>query len=204
MLHVRQLFKGSLQINKPIDSTNLWCISNMFSTVSYQPYGLHARVWEGSVTRKLWKTLYSILKWVNGRSKILFEYCSCNTDNKRARQSGSQNAMTFKAWRNKKNRQFKPVVWNASSTIPSSWSEAARWNTEKIFFQPDLMLAAWEWTICATQRTTISRIVGDLQQKTPILQATHTEFTDSHQPKSVSKTVDRLLIQLIPKHSTFY
>ena len=56
-----------------------------------------------------------------------------------------------------------PVVWKASSTIPSSSSEAAKWNTEKTFFQPDLMLWACEWTICATQRTTMSRMVADLQ-----------------------------------------
>lgn len=55
-----------------------------------------------------------------------------------------------------------PVVWKASSTIPSSSSEAARWNTENTFFQPDLMLWACECTICATQRTTMSRIVADL------------------------------------------
>ena len=55
-----------------------------------------------------------------------------------------------------------PVVWKASSTIPSSWSEAARWNTLKMFFHPDLILAAWELTIWATHRTTMSRIVGDL------------------------------------------
>lgn len=55
-----------------------------------------------------------------------------------------------------------PVVWKASSTIASSWSDAAKWNTLKIFFQPDLMLWAWEFTIWAMQRTTISRIVGDL------------------------------------------
>lgn len=58
-----------------------------------------------------------------------------------------------------------PVVWNASSTMPSSWSEAAKWNTLKIFFQPDLILAACELTIWAIQRTTISRIVGDLQKQ---------------------------------------
>lgn len=58
-----------------------------------------------------------------------------------------------------------PVVWNANSTIPSSMSEAAKWNTEKTFFQPDLMLCACEWTICATQRTTMSRIVADLRQQ---------------------------------------
>lgn len=61
-----------------------------------------------------------------------------------------------------------PVVWKASSTIPSSSSEAAKWNTENTFFQPDLMLWACECTICATQRTTMSRMVADLwlvQQK---------------------------------------
>lgn len=55
-----------------------------------------------------------------------------------------------------------PVVWKASSTIVSSWSDAAWWNTEKMFFQPERMLAAWEFTIWATQRITMSRIVGDL------------------------------------------
>ena len=55
-----------------------------------------------------------------------------------------------------------PVVRKASSTMPWSRSEAARWNTEKMFFQPDRMLAAWELTIWAMQRTTISLMVGDL------------------------------------------
>ena len=55
-----------------------------------------------------------------------------------------------------------PVVWKANSTMPSSWSDAAMWNTEKTFFQPDLMLAAWELTICAIHLTTMSLIVGDL------------------------------------------
>ena len=58
------------------------------------------------------------------------------------------------------------VVWKASSTMPSSWSDAARWKTLKMFFQPDLMFAAWELTICAMQRTTMSRIVGDLRAAT--------------------------------------
>ena len=61
-----------------------------------------------------------------------------------------------------------PVVWNASSTMPSSWSAAARWNTLKMFFQPDLMFPACEFTICATHRTTMSLIVGDLKQHTSI------------------------------------
>ncbi|CAN8006507.1 unnamed protein product [Ixodes pacificus] len=61
---------------------------------------------------------------------------------------------------------MRPVVWKASSTMPSSRSEAARWNTLKMFFQPDLIFAlknllTWELTICATQRTTMSRMVGD-------------------------------------------
>lgn len=55
-----------------------------------------------------------------------------------------------------------PVVWKASSTIVSSWSEAAWWNTEKMFFQPERMLAAWEFTIWATHLITMSLIVGDL------------------------------------------
>ena len=55
-----------------------------------------------------------------------------------------------------------PVVWKANSTIPSSSSDAAKWNTEKTFFQPDLILWACECTICATQRTTMSRMVADL------------------------------------------
>lgn len=55
-----------------------------------------------------------------------------------------------------------PVVWKASSTMLSSWSEAARWKTEKMFFQPERMFAAWELTIWAIQRTTISLMVGDL------------------------------------------
>lgn len=59
-----------------------------------------------------------------------------------------------------------PVVWKASSTIVSSWSDAAWWNTEKMFFQPDLMLAACEFTICATHLITISLIVGDLREHT--------------------------------------
>jgi hypothetical protein len=40
-----------------------------------------------------------------------------------------------------------PVVWKASSTMLPSWSEAAWWNTAKMFFQPERMLAAWELTI---------------------------------------------------------
>jgi len=59
--------------------------------------------------------------------------------------------------------QHSPVVWKASSTIPSSLSDAAKWKTEKMFFHPDLMLVALEWTICATQRTTMSRMVSDLE-----------------------------------------
>ena len=47
----------------------------------------------------------------------------------------------------------------------SSWSEAARWKTEKIFFQPDRMFAAWEFTIWAMQRTTMSLMVGDLEKR---------------------------------------
>lgn len=47
----------------------------------------------------------------------------------------------------------------------SSWSEAARWKTEKMFFQPERMFAAWELTIWAIQRTTMSLIVGDLDVK---------------------------------------
>ena len=58
-----------------------------------------------------------------------------------------------------------PVVWKASSTMLSSWSEAARWKTEKMFFQPERMFAAWEFTIWAIQRTTMSLIVGDLDEK---------------------------------------
>ena len=46
----------------------------------------------------------------------------------------------------------------------TSWSEAARWNTEKMFFQPDMMLEALVLTIWATQRTTMSRIVTDLER----------------------------------------
>lgn len=67
-----------------------------------------------------------------------------------------------------------PVVWKASSTMLSSWSEAARWKTEKMFFQPERMFAAWELTIWAIHRTTISLIVGDLiEQKTPALFCTN-------------------------------
>lgn len=46
----------------------------------------------------------------------------------------------------------------------SSWSEAARWKTEKMFFHPERMLAACELTICAMQRTTMSLMVGDLHR----------------------------------------
>lgn len=61
-----------------------------------------------------------------------------------------------------------PVVWKASSTMLSSWSDAARWKTEKMFFQPERMFAAWELTIWAIHRTTMSLIVGDLvEQKRP-------------------------------------
>lgn len=55
-----------------------------------------------------------------------------------------------------------PVVWKASSTMFPSWSEAAWWNTAKMFFQPERMLAAWELTIWAMHRITMSRMVGDL------------------------------------------
>ena len=57
-----------------------------------------------------------------------------------------------------------PVVWKASSTMFPSWSEAAWWNTAKMFFQPERMLAAWEFTIWAMQRITMSRMVGDLRR----------------------------------------
>ena len=56
------------------------------------------------------------------------------------------------------------MVWKDISTILTSWSEAARWNTEKMFFQPDMMLEALVLTIWATQRTTMSRIVTDLER----------------------------------------
>ena len=46
--------------------------------------------------------------------------------------------------------------------MAASWSEAARWNTEKIFFQPDLTLLALAFTICATHLTTMSRMVTEL------------------------------------------
>lgn len=55
---------------------------------------------------------------------------------------------------------------NASSTIASSLSDAARWKTLKIFFQPDLILWAWELTIWAIHRTTMSRIDGNLNTST--------------------------------------
>ena len=45
----------------------------------------------------------------------------------------------------------------------TSWSEAARWKTEKMFFQPDMTLEALVLTIWATQRTTMSRMVTDLK-----------------------------------------
>jgi len=69
--------------------------------------------------------------------------------------------------------QCSPVVWKASSTIPSSLSDAAKWKTEKMFFQPDLMLVALEWTICATQRTTMSRMVSDLEHNVKITVTQH-------------------------------
>lgn len=77
------------------------------------------------------------------------------------------------------------MVWKASSTIASSLSDAAKGNesacfivrygftknvllailpnrkTQNIFFHPDLILSDWLCTICVTQRTTISRIVGE-------------------------------------------
>lgn len=57
------------------------------------------------------------------------------------------------------------VVWKASSTIFPSWSDAAWWKTAKMFFQPERMFPAWEFTIWAMQRITMSRIVGDLKGK---------------------------------------
>ena len=84
-----------------------------------------------------------------------------------------------------------PVVWKASSTIPSSSSEAARWNTENTFFQPDLMLWACECTICATQRTTMSRIVADLwlmpKNKNTLLIKTKHEKKTIHDRKIFSQ-----------------
>lgn len=59
-------------------------------------------------------------------------------------------------------RTMCPVVWKASSTMVSSWSEAAWWKTEKMFFQPERMLAACEFTIWATHLITMSLMVGDL------------------------------------------
>jgi len=73
----------------------------------------------------------------------------------------------FRRTRSTKERNIQmifPVVWNASSTVPSSWSDAARRKTLNMFFQPERILCAWEFTIWAMQRTTISRIVGDLVQ----------------------------------------
>ena len=55
-----------------------------------------------------------------------------------------------------------PVVWKDISMIWTSWSAAARWNTEKMFFHPDMMFEALVLTIWATQRTTMSRMVTDL------------------------------------------
>ena len=80
------------------------------------------------------------------------------------------------------------MVWKANSTMASSLSDAAKYfqniqmlkpefnsaaerreerryspkrKTQKMFFHPDLILSAWLWTICVTQRTTMSRIVGE-------------------------------------------
>ena len=56
-------------------------------------------------------------------------------------------------------------VWKANPTIWGSVSAAAIWKTLKIFFQPDRMFFAWESTKCVTHRTTMSRMVVDLQAR---------------------------------------
>lgn len=69
------------------------------------------------------------------------------------------------------------VVWKASSTIFPSWSDAAWWKTAKIFFHPERMLPAWEFTIWAIQRITMSRIVGDLKNQEQMESETFTNGT---------------------------
>ena len=55
------------------------------------------------------------------------------------------------------------MVSKAISTMFWSLSDAERWKTLNIFFQPDLMFFACEVTICVMQRTTMSFITGDLE-----------------------------------------
>ena len=57
------------------------------------------------------------------------------------------------------------MVWKDISMMLTSWSAAARWNTEKMFFHPDMMFEALVLTIWATQRTTMSRMVTDLDEE---------------------------------------
>lgn len=156
----------------------------MFSAVSNESNGLHAGVRKRSITSKLWQTLDSILKGIDGGGKVFLEYSGWK---KQAdRRSWWKTVAEYETLKRiislcdcplpvahyvkelQKQQQRMPaninipVVWKASSTIPSSSSEAARWKTEKTFFHPDLILWACECTICATQRTTMSRIVADL------------------------------------------
>jgi len=149
-------------------------VCNIFSTLANEPDCFHASVRECSIACELGQAFDGILEWVDDSQEISFKDARC----KHATWfSTHYHANSCCSWKEKfisqnnvnRNRSdiqmIFPVVWNASSTVPSSWSEAARRKTLNMFFQPERMLCAWEFTIWATQRTTISRIVGDLTKK---------------------------------------
>lgn len=153
----------------------LWHIS---CTVAYKSNCLHTGVRKSCIAHKLCQAFYYILERINSSSKVLLEgvhwIWSAEIMDKTIRNqslsflTADTNCMNI--LKEKKAGlhllTICPVVWKASSTIVSSWSEAAWWNTENMFFQPDLMLEACEFTIWATHLITISLIVGDLRAYT--------------------------------------
>lgn len=153
------------------DSTHLRPVRHVFSAVADEPNGFHTGVRKCSITHKLRQTLHCILERVNGRRKMLLKRVHCEETE---RIDMRMIFLNFYFFLNIQDASFKimcncrylltmcPVVWNARSTMFSSWSDAAWWNTENMFFQPERILAAWEFTIWATQRITMSRMVGDL------------------------------------------
>lgn len=157
----------------------LWPIWHVFSTVSYESDSLHASVRKSCVAHKLRQALHCILERINSSCEVRLESVHWGKSDEEKEEVSKQLSNKLKL--NQDNKTilllvFKrlskklpsysltmcPVVWKASSTIVSSWSEAAWWNTEKMFFQPERMFAAWEFTIWATHLITMSLIVGDL------------------------------------------
>lgn len=143
--------------------------------MTYESNGFHAGVRKSCVAHKLWQTLHCILERVNGSCKVLLEgvhwgWGRAGDNNElmlsKSRTGGLSNLQLSCLWLRTEWWSYSltmcPVVWKASSTMVSSWSEAAWWNTEKMFFQPDRILAAWEFTIWATHLITMSLMVGDL------------------------------------------